>query len=753
MDLFGFKIVKKEEYNALSNKAGLFNKEINDIKLALGNINESRQIEQAIQERRRTLPQPLFYRTSSPTAETIPNRKSIKNIYYNSGYDLAEIGRAVDVEPYINQSIRKHREQIMKSGFSVFCEDDEIKDYLNRRLFEMFLVSGVTTEQWLREFVTNLVTYGTAFLVVKRDPSRANGQAIRMHSKTLDPIAALFPLDPTSVSVHINDLGYPTKWQQRIENATNSQTELLFDADDVIVATIDKKTGFIFGTPYILPVLDDVRTLRRLEELSELLAQRNTFPQIHYKVGTDEFPAQVFDDGSDEISVVRAMVESLSREGGLVTSHRIGAEIIGGERQTLDLIPYIQYFESRVLGGLRLSEVDLGRGSSSRASAVTVSQGLQDSARDFQSVISDVLTNYLLVPLALEGGFDLIPGENIPRWEFEEMDEDMDRAFQAHGADIYLAGGITHEEFRRDYLGKKPISEEEKQLLHPEMAHQRNMEMQRMAGEQAAQKAVAKSSSTPAIKNKISNRTRPANQFGSKSSKTKVTKNSLDLLAQAYLNNVSQFISDSRAQMWELIDKHQLGVNSDDPMDLSTKQEQVDFIFTYFIDNSLIEARKALDPVISIGAKDCMADLGVAGDFEITKKYIDRFYKNYIEKSFSKIKENGIKLLNDNEALSGGTVDRPLQFYVTSIFDVLKEDLKSLTAKHIDLAYRIGYARTARAHGHKTIILRPDQDLWFCEDCGERGDIEISLVDKNNSYANNLSTHGNCSFEITLGSK
>ena len=753
MELFGFKFVKKDEYNALSSKARLFNKEIADIKLALGNINESKQVEQSIQERRRTLPQPLFYRTSSPTAESIPNRKTIKNIYYNSGYDLAEIGRAVDVEPYINQSIRKHREQIMKSGFSIACEDDEIKDYLNRRLFEMFLVSGITTEQWLREFVTNLVTYGTAFLVVKRDSSRANGQPIRIHSKTLDPIAALFPLDPTSVSVHINDLGYPTKWQQRIENAVNSESEILFDADDIIVATIDRKTGFIFGTPYILPVLDDVRTLRRLEELSELLAQRNTFPQVHYQVGTDEFPAQIFDDGSDEISIVRAMVESLPREGGIVTSHRVSAEIIGGDRQTLDILPYIEYFESRVLGGLRLSEVDIGRGSASRASAVTVSQGLQDSARDFQSVISDVLTNYLLVPLAMEGGYDLIPGQNIPRWEFEEIDDSMDRAEQAHGADVYLAGGITNEEFRRDYLGKKPLTEEEKTMTHPEMQHQRALELQRGAAEMAAQKAVSKASGIPSIKNKISNKSRPTNQFGQKAAKTKVTKNSLDLLSQAYLNNITSFLHDSRAQMWDLIDKHKSGVNSDDPMDLSTKQEQIDSTFDYFINTSLIEARKALDPVLSMGSKDCMSDLGIAGDFDITKKYIDRFYKNYIEKGFSRLKENGIKLINDNEALSGGSTDRPLQFYVTSIFDVLQEDLKSLTAKHIDLAYRLGYARTARAHGYKTIIMQPDEDGWFCEGCGDRGDVEVSLVDKNNSYANNLNTHQNCSFKISLGTK
>jgi hypothetical protein len=748
MKFFGFNISRDKKQEALAP----IRKELEDIKLSIGTLGETKKVEEAIAERRRTLPKPLHYKTNSPTADTTPDRKSVKYIYYGPGYDLSEIGRAMDVEPYVNQSVRKHREQIMKSGFSINCEDDELKAYLNRRLFEMSLVSGMTTQQWLREFVTNLVAFGTSFLVIKRDATRANGKPIRINSKTLEPIAALFPLDSTSVSVSLNDLGYPVKWKQRIDNPTNSLTELIFDADDIIVATIDRKTGFIFGTPYILPTLDDVRTLRRLEELAELTAQRNTFPQIHYKVGSDLFPAQVFDDGSDEISFVKQMVESLSKEGGMVTSHRVEAEIIGGDRQVMDLLPYLEYFEARVLGGLRLSEVDLGRsGSANKASAVTVSQGLQDSARDFQAVISDVLTNFLLIPLALEGGFDLQPDENLPSFEFHEMDQEKDRADEAHGADLYMAGAITHEELRRDHLGKKPLSDEEKATLKPEDDHKKALELGEQAGEQAIAKA--KVSKATSVKNKVANKTRPKNQHGRKATKTKVTKNSLDLLSQAYNNNAQTFLLDARHNMWDLIDKHKLGVNSEDPHELSTKQEQIEAIFTIFIDQALIEAHKALDPVMSMGSKDCLGEIGVSGNFEITKKYIDRFYKNSVEKSFIKLKEAGIKLINENDALSGGEIDRPLQFYVTSIFDSLKEELKSLTDKQIDLAYRVGYARAARSHGYKTIILKPDEENWFCEDCGELGDIEVSLVDKNNSYANSLNTHQNCAFEITLGAK
>ena len=44
-----------------------------------------------------------------------------------------------------------------------------------------------------------------------------------------------------------------------------------FSAEDVIFISLDKNTGFTFGTPYIVPVLDDVRALRRLEEIAEIV--------------------------------------------------------------------------------------------------------------------------------------------------------------------------------------------------------------------------------------------------------------------------------------------------------------------------------------------------------------------------------------------------------------------------------------------------------------------------------------------------
>ncbi|RMG43029.1 MAG: hypothetical protein D6732_00520 [Methanobacteriota archaeon] len=274
-------------------------------------------------------------------------------------YDLAEISRAADIEPYIAQSIRKHREQILKEGYLIVSADDEARSYIERRLFEIALATGIPTAMWIREGITNLVQFHTAVLVLKRTIAKSTGKPIRLHGKTLAPIAGIFPANPCYIEVEINEYGQPRKYYQNT-GSTNKRKE--FAAEDVVFITIDKKTNTTFGTPYILPVLDDVRALRRIEELAGLLIEKEVFPLYHYKVGTEDRPAMVYDDGSNEVDQVAATVDALSPSGVIVTSERHEVKLVSREGSSLDIAPYLDYFEKRVLAGLRLSELDLGRG-------------------------------------------------------------------------------------------------------------------------------------------------------------------------------------------------------------------------------------------------------------------------------------------------------------------------------------------------------------------------------------------------------
>jgi hypothetical protein len=329
-----------------------------DIALAVGDPNGSAA--SAIRSRSKMLGRALSYEFKGPAALHRPGSSS----FTRPVYDLAEVARAADVEPYVDQSIRKHREMILKEGYTIEGNDDTMVDYIKSRLFEIALITGIPTDNLIREGITNLVKYHNSAYVLRRDMTRSKGRSIRMYGKRLEPIAGIFVLDPTTLAVKVDKYGTPKRWEQRIEGESGNHENSVkrFAPEDVIFSSMDKNTGFSFGTPYILPVLDDVRALRRLEELAVMLASKEVFPLYHYKIGTDALPAMQLEGGLDEVDLVKGEVQNMPLQGNLITSHRHDVNLVSREGGALDINPFLEYFEARVMGGLRLSALDLGRG-------------------------------------------------------------------------------------------------------------------------------------------------------------------------------------------------------------------------------------------------------------------------------------------------------------------------------------------------------------------------------------------------------
>jgi hypothetical protein len=374
---------------------------LNDIKAAVGS-KETPGVREIVVQSRRPQSSVLSYGVYQSTGSG-RNRVDFRPPFH----DYGEIARAVDTESYLARSIQKHREYILKEGYTISGKNPETVRYIKDRLFTIAMSTGVTTSEWVRELVTNLVTYSTCHLVFRRDFSKSSGRKIRLHGKTMDPIAGLFPMDPVSVKVKQNIAGRPIRWKQEIDGRYR-----YFDADNVLTVTIDRKSGFVFGTPYSVTVLDDIRALRRLEELVELVAHKHLFPLFHVRVGTEKNPAQDIETvGGEIISEVdsaRYEIQDMPSEGGLVTSERYDIKLLGSEGKVLDLRPYIDHFKERVMSGLRLSPLDLGQADTgNKATAAVVNRNLVDAVKDFQRVLSDQITFQLFNILLLEGGFDL----------------------------------------------------------------------------------------------------------------------------------------------------------------------------------------------------------------------------------------------------------------------------------------------------------------------------------------------------------
>jgi len=489
---------------------------LEDIKAAMGTVKTATEREIVISSRR---PQSavLSYGASQLLAgRSGPFRPPL--------HDYGEIARAVDTESFLARSIQKHREYILKEGWKVTGSNPETLDYVRQRLFLLGLSTGITPSEWIRELVTNLVTYSTALIVFKRDKTKSIGRSIRLHGKKLEPIAGVFPMDSVSVKVKQNLSGRPIQWRQEIDGKTRT-----FHADDVMHITIDRKSGFVFGTPYSVTVLDDIRALRRLEELVEMVAHKHLFPLFHVKIGTENAPAQDIETPAgtlvSEVDVARNQIEDMPCEGGLVTSERYDIELLGAEGKVLDLTPYIEHFKERVMSGLRLSPLDLGQADSgNKATAQVVNRNLVDAVKDFQRVISDQVTFQLLDTLLLEGGFDLTE-ENRVVFTFPSVDREEERAQQAHALTLFQTNAITSEELRRDYMHREGFTSGQESDTFFERYKRPELDMQITLAEASLQHSTSGSSSSATTKGDSKTervntvKARPTNQFGTSPTK------------------------------------------------------------------------------------------------------------------------------------------------------------------------------------------------------------------------------------------
>jgi len=432
-------------------------------------------------------------------------------------YDFAEIAKAIDTDGLLSRACQAHLNCIMKDGWSLGGRNDQTKAYIQSRLDDLTFMSQMSFTQIIRQAAQDLVCFHNFFIYLVRNPNRSSGRPIIFHGKRKEPVAALHPMDTTSMYPVLGDTVEVRKWVQytdgrsvsgrwvslQSDHTKNSKT---YPPEDIIHGWYFRRTGFIFGTPQATPVLDDIRALRRLEEIAELIAHKHAFPLIHLQVGTEKLPAKQLGDGTHEVDLMTRKYQQLPLEGAIVTSERV--KVVAIKVDPLDLSKLLKHYEERAITGLGISDIDVGRGdSSNRGTAVVTSRALLDRCREYQRVLSDSLTLGIFDVLLLEGGFALTP-ENRVFLAFAEVDVDRRNATENHALVMYQGGLMTETEARMA-MGRDPITEDMRKDMH----------FKRLDEPLAVIKAIDESYTNPS-KAKATSTNQPTNQSGTKSAKT-----------------------------------------------------------------------------------------------------------------------------------------------------------------------------------------------------------------------------------------
>ncbi len=387
---------------------------------------------------------------------SIFGRKSGRTSFYPPEYNLAEIQRVEDVESYVRQSFNKKIALMFKEGYDFVGKNSLVVQYIRVRFAQIARASGIPTKKLIRDIGSGLIKKSNVFLIKVRDIKSSGGKIRKAlnSSKEIEPIAGYFIAPAETIEFQLSGNKVVT-WRQRMPNGDLKP----YLADNVVHMYYDRKDGFVFGTPLLVPVIDDIRALRKIEENIEILIYQHLFPLFQWKVGTKESPATVTEKGEREVDVIKEEIQYMPSEGGIVTTERHEITAIGAEGRALRAEGYLGHFKKRVFAGLGHSSVDFGEGETvNRSTSETLSQNLIDSVKDLQQIIEVFINEYVINELLLESNFrfDVMDAENKVELKFKEIDLDMQIKKENHYADQFSKNIMTHAEARIGQ-GKEPI--------------------------------------------------------------------------------------------------------------------------------------------------------------------------------------------------------------------------------------------------------------------------------------------------------
>jgi hypothetical protein len=396
-------------------------------------------------------------RVADPTIGYSYNPSKRKSGWASPEYNLAEIGRVSDVESYVRQAFGKKIALMFKEGWDFVGKNPKTVEYVKLRLRQIADATSTPTLKLFRDIGTGLIQKSNVFLIKVRDLKASGGKLRKApgSKRALKPVAGYFVAPAETIEFRMTGNSV-VKWRQRLPDGYNRE----FAVEDTIHMYCDRKDGFVFGTPLLIPVIDDIRALRKIEENIELLIYQHLFPLFQWKVGTEKMPAGLTEGGEREVDIVKREIQYMPTEGGIVTTERHDITAVGAEGRALRAESYLTHFKRRVFAGLGISAMDAGESeSANRSTSETLSQNLIDSVKDYQQVVEIFINEYIIKELLLESNFklDVLSIENEVWLKFKEIDVDYQIKKEAHSADQFNKEVINLHE-ARIAMGREPIA-------------------------------------------------------------------------------------------------------------------------------------------------------------------------------------------------------------------------------------------------------------------------------------------------------
>jgi hypothetical protein len=365
-------------------------------------------------------------------------------------YDFDRIIRAIDTDSYAKQAFNKYRELMWMNGWDLVSGDPDVVEYLYQRIDFMEIAMKQPFQQFLETVADQLVKFHNCFIVRARGDLRPYFPGkIKPVGRNEFPVVGYEIVPAETMRIERDARNRPKKYRQEFDGHMTYDLARApeWEPHEVIHLFVDRKPGHLFGTPFMTAVMDDLQSLRQMEEDTLNLTHQELFPFYSVTVGTPEEPAE-----EEEIIQAAQEIGDMLAEGAIVHSERRKIEAIGGEGKALKVENYLDRFLNRVCAGLGLSPHHLGimiGESGNRAVTDRLDVALYIKIKSYQKYIAAAFRVFMINELLLEGGYNPYNrDEHLTEFRFNEIDVDTQVKLEAHYIQMWAQNVITLEEVR-----------------------------------------------------------------------------------------------------------------------------------------------------------------------------------------------------------------------------------------------------------------------------------------------------------------
>jgi hypothetical protein len=633
---------------------------------------------------------------------------SSRTNFEQATFDFDTLTSAYDTDSYIHQAVDKYVDLIFKEGWQLTGKNQQSLDYIKLRLAVMAESTSTNTNTLLTEVADSVVKYGNSFLMKARIKESLNIPGLNVQGIAgLQPVGGYFSLMPSTVTIARDKNGTVLQYQQKVSGQNNT---LKIKPTDMVHITWKKPIGKPYGMPFILPVLDDIRLLREIEDNVSNLLYKYLHPLYKFVIGLQKDGMEAT---AEEIDQVRQVVANMPMDGTLVLPERYDVEVVGAEGSALNAEWALRYFEQRVFTGLGVPETVFGRASTAnKSTADNLTVEMHDKIKAFQRVIADEIHFQIIKELLMEGGYDILttPDDDV-QFEFNEIAIDERIKKENHAVSKYTQNAITLEEMRRD-IGADPTVDESRLYFNV------------VTIPVAVQTAQAKSdaSGTSSTPKTSTSKNKPSNQYGTKLSpkakpsttvkpaaKTAARYESLEFLnTKEYSSKMQTSFTALRSDMIEVASN-------------PSNQDMIGIIVEAARTKNKEMAKEHISTAFNQGVLQCKKDCHVKRQAPNMSQFL-RSVQSSTERDINRFYDS-LKMLLDKAVKEQD--DRTRKTLVANSFDSIQYRLDFMANTQLAKSYNLAYAAAAKAYGRKELDVISNEEC--CEVCAGKKTISLEV--------------------------